>query len=119
MNPPSKLAGLVLGLLAPLTYGATGPWAVVLSAEWLGDRVCGRSAPHGVTADWVGFLLGAGGAAYFVAVSISLWNYSLGDFWLMIRLYWIVFFAWLNWRAFTRWRGITAHLRAASDLTPR
>lgn len=112
-----KQAGLVLGLLSALTYGATGPWAVVLSAEWLADRACGRQTPHDTSADWVGLLSGAAGTAYFVALSVGLWDYSLGDFWLLIRLYWVAFFAWLNWRAFTRWRGIAARPQVV-DRTP-
>ena len=111
MSQPKKLAGLVLGLLTPVTYGATGPWALVLSVEWLTDRVCHRPTPHDASADWIGCVLGAAGSAYFALLSIGLWTYHLGDMWLMIRLYWIAFFVWLNWRAFTRWREITAHLR--------
>lgn len=98
-----KNAGLVLGLLVIPTWGATGPWALVLSGEWLFDR----RRPHPVFNDIVGASLGAGGTVYFTFLTVALWGYSLT--YPLIQYHTVAFFAWLTVRAFTRWRDIAAN----------
>ncbi len=106
-RPPAKekLAGFVLGILVFCSHGATGPWAVVLSAEWMADR---RRCPHPARYDRIGLALGAVGAAYFVFVSVGMWGYMGGGMDPLIRAYWIAFPVWLLTRALTRWRYIRA-----------
>lgn len=114
LPPPKKLAGLVLGLLAVITYGATGPYAAVLSAEWLLDH----RRPHLIRADVVGLALGIGGSMYWSLVCVGFWTAPAIH---IVLIYWGAFLVWALVRAFNRWRELAA-FRAADDegdLTPR
>lgn len=112
--PPKKLAGLVLGLLVLMTYGSTGPYAAVLSAEWLLDR----RRPHSIQADVVGLVSGIGGSMLWSLFCVMFWTGYRSPH--IVLLYWRVFLVWLLVRALTRWRELAAFREADDpDLTPR
>lgn len=94
-NP--RLAGLVLALLGAITYGATSAFGLVLCVEWLRDP--SRPA-HLRRWDWVGLVLAIPGVAFFVWLSISLFDYAPGgtSFAAMIAGYWAFFLAWAFFR---------------------
>lgn len=100
-----QLAGLVLALLGALTYGATSPFGLVLCAEWLCDPRRERNLRHW---DWVGLVLAVPGTAYFVWLSVALFDYAPGgtSFAGMIAAYWVGFGVWLLVRSRTRWREL-------------
>lgn len=111
---PQKLAGLVLGTLALFcTYGSTGPFAVVLSAEWLLDR----RRPHSISADVAGLVLGVAGSMLWSLVCLGFWSSPAYP---IVLLYWGGFVIWLLVRALTRWRELAAFRDADDpDLEPR
>jgi drug/metabolite transporter superfamily protein YnfA len=102
-NP--QLAGLVLALLGLVTYGATSPFGLVLSAEWLADPARPRTLRRW---DWLGAGLALPGTAYFVLLSVQLRAYAPGGTSVtpMIVGYWAGFAVWLWVRSRTRWRGL-------------
>ncbi len=84
-NP--QLAGLVLAALGILTYGATSPYGLILSVEWLRDTNRDWMLRK---FDWLGVILGVPGTLYFMNFSYTMGNYAPGgqSFGTLI---------WLNW----------------------
>ncbi len=102
-NP--RLAGLVLALLGLATYGATSPFGLVLSAEWLADPTRPRPLRRW---DWLGGGLALPGTAYFLLLSVKMRDYAPGGTSVapMLVSYWGGFAVWLWFRSRTRWRGL-------------
>ena len=101
----ARLAGLVLAVLGALTYGATSAFGLVLCAEWL----CDPSRPRGLRRwDWVGLALAVPGVAFFLWLSVGLFDYAPGgkSFAPLITGYWTGFGVWLLVRSRTRWRRL-------------
>jgi hypothetical protein len=90
----AQLAGLVLAVLGVLTYGATSPFGLVLCAEWIRDPA--RSLRLRVW-DWVGLILAIPGTAFFLWLSVSMFDYAPGgaSFGAMVAGYWVAFLVWL------------------------
>lgn len=111
-----KLADLVLAILGALTMGATSPFALVLSLEWLFDpsRI---GWPRRL--DWIALVLSIPGTAFFVWLSIGLFDYAPGgaSFALMLSSYWLAFAIWLLVRVRTRWREVQALRRSRKTST--
>lgn len=97
----ARLAGLVLALLGVLTYGATSAFGLVLCAEWLRDPARPASLR---TWDRVGLVFAVPGVAYFVWLSVALFDYAPGgvSFAPMIVTYWVGFVVWLLARLLLR-----------------
>jgi hypothetical protein len=92
----------VLALLGGITYGATSALGLVLCAEW---QLASNRPPSLRLWDQVGLVLAIPGVAFFVWLSIGLFDYAPAgqSFAPMIASYWVGFGVWLVVRSRTRW----------------